>query len=781
LQPLSDNASGKQIGVVIVELFGIGAFLWWLVVVEAFSFAVLPYVAWMCPGAPDRGYGISKLVGPFLLAASLWICTLSGVNPGGEILPIFLSCVLLLVGYLGYSRGVVSRVELKKLLREYGPSVEGVFLGITCVYGIIRFLNPEIFWGEKPMDSTFLNFFVRNNSLPPQDPWASGSPMSYYYLGLYFIAALLKVSGIPVAYGFNFAMATLAGWIGCALFSLCVLLTKNRRYAFWCAWLLLFASNPEVMRLIVVNIWSGTSFNFDTVFWPSTRVFTSPSFLEYTSWSLLFADLHAHVIAIPFTVTALVLAAMISLDPDSRYTARGFLVRILLGVVVGALFGCNTWDFISYGGVVGVVLLAARVPLFWDPPRDKHDKPYIGEVVLSVGFSRLVAGVWDLFVFGFATGLTVWLYTKAVAFNPQGGWGYAGSQEFNATIKILRVIGYWLLGSLAVSGCLLWGFRQAGYRMSIGQRLLAGLAALLALAPGIMSSFSGHHSLPWGIFVICSMVCVVAGALLWMERREAYELKVLAIFMGGFSILICVLEVFFLLDRMNTLFKGYMAVWTLSGVATVVGAYYAYGLLKQYASKQIIRCAHVVTALTIASLLIGTAVNVYAVVARKRVPTRHYTFDGTAYLHEMNPDDAALIDWFNAHVSGTPIIVEAQGGGYREYTRIAMHTGLPTVLGWEHHAKQRGLSSQSALERRKAIKIIYSSDSIDEVREALLKYRVDYVVVGKIERNTYRRFTQELFDKDSELFTHVASFGETSLYATYFSKYNPNYKSEKDL
>jgi YYY domain-containing protein len=762
----------------IVELFGIGAFLWWLVVIELISFAALPYIAWMCPKAPDRGYGLSKLVGPFLVAASLWLLTLSGVNPGGRSLPIFLLFLALIVGYLGYSKELVPREALKQHIKEYAPSVEGVFLGITCIYAIIRFFNPEIFWGEKPMDSTFLNFFMRTNSLPPQDPWASGSPMSYYYLGLYFISALLKISNIPAAYGFNFGMATLSGWIGCALFSLVVLLTKNRRYAFWSAWLLLFASNPEVIRLAVINLWTGTRFNFDTVFWLSTRVFTPPSFLEYTSWSLLFADLHAHVLAIPFTVTAITLAAMIHLDPATRYGIRGFCSRFLLGIVVGALFGLNTWDFISFGGVVGVLLLVGRVPVFWEPPRDSNGKPYLGEVILSVGFSRLSALIWDFTVFGAAVGLTVWLYTKGVAFNPKGGWGWVGTQEFNSTMKVIRVLGYWLAGSLVIASCLLWGFFQAGFRLSVPQKLLAGGAGLLALVPGLLSALSGHQYLPWGIFVICAFISGCAGAILCMARNDRYELKVLAIFMGGFSILICVLEVFFLLDRMNTLFKGYMAVWILSGLTSVIGAYYAYKILQQYSSKLVIRLSRIVAGVVIVALLTGTALNVYAVVERKRIPVRHYTFDGTAYLHDMNPDDAALIDWINTYVDGTPVVLEAHGASYREYTRIAMHTGVPTVLGWEHHAKQRGLSPQEALERRKAIQTIYVSDSLEETQTALLEYRVDFVVVGKVERNAYRRLTTEKFENNPELFTRIASFGDSTLYVTYFSKYNPNYQSK---
>jgi uncharacterized membrane protein len=143
----------------------------------------------------------------------------------------------------------------------------------------------------------------------------------------------------------------------------------------------------------------------------------------------------------------------------------------------------------------------------------------------------------------------------------------------------------------------------------------------------------------------------------------------------------------------------------------------------------------------------------------------------------MNAEDAALIAWLNANVKGTPTILEAHGDGYREFTRISMHTGLPVVLGWEHHAKQRGLSPEDAQKRKKAVQTIYTSEDLELTRQLLLDLRVDYVIIGSVERNSYRRLNLDKFDSHPELFTKVASFGAANLYVTYFSKYNPIYQS----
>jgi len=148
-------------------MYGLPHLVLWVVVIQLLAFSVLPYVAWMCPKAPDRGYGWSKILGVLAFSGSAWLCTLCGLTSNNNLLITLLFAVLLFLGYRGYRSRWLSRQELGTILKEYARPVEGAFLGLTLFFGIIRFMNPEIFWGEKPMDSTFLNFFVRNEQLPP--------------------------------------------------------------------------------------------------------------------------------------------------------------------------------------------------------------------------------------------------------------------------------------------------------------------------------------------------------------------------------------------------------------------------------------------------------------------------------------------------------------------------------------------------------------------------------------------------------------------------------------
>lgn len=759
--------------------FGLISFFIWLLTIELLSFAALPYVSWMAPNAPDRGYGFSKVCGVFIFSGVCWLLTLAGLATQGNSIIYFAFVVFLILGYRGYRPGLLSRAEFAALLSKYGKAVEGVFLGLTLFYGVIRFLNPQIFWGEKPMDSTFLNFFVRNNELPPQDPWAVGSPMSYYYLGIYFIAAILKLTGIPAAIGYNLAIATLGGLIGASFFGLLLLITRSKRFSAWTAVLLVIACDPEVLRLIVFDHdprWFRRV-TFDG-FWASSRVFTPPGFLEYTSWSLLFADLHAHVIAIPFTATVLGLAALLFLDGKSRYSVHGFALRALLGSMLGALFGMNTWDFITFGAAVGAIMVTARVPLFWQPPTYEDGTPSLGETVFVTVFSRGVALVWDALVVGAFAGLAVYLYNLGVSFRPNGGWGWVYDPEFNTFLKFFRVFGYWVVGTLAALAVIAFAPSASKRKVSVWSCIWAGLLGAAVVVPPALSAMRGIGHQPWGTVLYAATVVAVSYIVLW-ARHGSDEKKLVWIFTAVTATLVVVLEIFFLLDRMNTLFKGYMAIWMMSGLSTVVALFYANQMLKDAGREKARRGLKALVSVGVGMILLGTAFNVFAVVTIDRGLKRTYTFDGMEWMKWKREyaKDGEMARWLNENVKDLATIVEAQGDGYREFTRIAMHTGLPTVLGWEHHVRQRGLAPEEVPARKRAIYAIYTSTDIDLTKKYLAQYGVDYVIIGDVERANYRPLAIEKFENHPEVFTKVATIDDSVIYRTYLSKDNPAYKS----
>jgi len=66
-----------------------------------------------------------------------------------------------------------------------------------------------------------------------------------------------------------------------------------------------------------------------------------------------------------------------------------------------------------------------------------------------------------------------------------------------------------------------------------------------------------------------------------------------------------------------------------------------------------------------------------------------------------------------------------------------MHTGLSTVVGWEWHLRQRGQSLGAIEARVHDLETIFAGVDPGERRTELDRYRVDWIVLGDLERETY--------------------------------------------
>jgi uncharacterized membrane protein len=86
---------------------------------------------------------------------------------------------------------------------------------------------------------------------------------------------------------------------------------------------------------------------------------------EFPFFTFLFADLHAHLIALPLTLLALgIMVGLLTEWNGSRW--HGFVLVALLALTCGALFATNTWDYPTYTGLglAGIALWA-----WWRSPR----------------------------------------------------------------------------------------------------------------------------------------------------------------------------------------------------------------------------------------------------------------------------------------------------------------------------------------------------------------------------------------------------------------------------
>ena len=710
----------------------------WCLLVGLLGYLAFPVAAWAFPNAPDRGFGVARLLGILFFGQLCWLVPW-GLPVSFE--PEMCLAVLLVLGAAHMALLKLRRTSWKDLMAGSGKHIlasEILFWGGFAVFALCRAFQPEIFWGEKPMDFAFLNYFVRLERFPVEDPWAAGHAMNYYYLGTYILAALHKTASINPAVGYNLAIATLAGLLLSSSFCVLLSLTGKKQTAVFGAMAVVLLSNFDVFYLAA---FLRKAINFD-LYWASSRTISSPlspGINEYPLWSLLFADLHAHLIAWPFTGAILLFCSELLKKKDRPPSAVNSL---LWGFLLGSLFGMNTWDVLTFGLLSGLAFFIACV-----------------RVLAGGRAPAALAANASLLALGAAAAALP--FTLSMGGKLTFHYGWVTAHEFNNVGQILRHLGHWLLPAAAAL-IVLAGTRGAG-KPSYWKIILSLFVGALPVFLGFCVVAQPWAALPWGILVLSAGLSTVA-ALLLMNT----ELKAAALFLLLGSSLIGLVELVFLMDRMNTIFKFYNSIWLFLGVAAI--SFFDLGVMpelnggKSGLRKGAAAGAAALCACCAVIALVGSFINLQVMTTFRRVPGPRPTLDGVAYLRALDPNEASLVEWLNHHVTGTPCVLEAWGPSYGPYTRISMFTGLPTILGWEHHVRQRGAPAAEVARRRDDIRTIYSTPDIDRARSLLSKYKVKYIVVSALERSTYSREGLDKFEENRGIFEPLYSRGSSRVY-----------------
>ncbi|NMC62094.1 MAG: phospholipid carrier-dependent glycosyltransferase [SAR324 cluster bacterium] len=646
-----------------------------------------------------------------------------------------------------------------KLLKEC-LIVECLFLAGFLALLILRSYQPEIFWGEKPMDATFFNYFIRLENMPPVDPWASGRPLQYYYFGSFIVALLQKIVGQSAGIGFNISLAVIGSLHVIGLYGIIKTLSKSSLFAVLGAFCVVFLSNLDVLKLVVFD---KMKLGFD-LYWASSRTVHSPGINEYPFWALLFGDLHAHLITLPFTLLVLGILCVLFLLKHPLCTWRHYPLKMLLGLCLGSFFVLNSWDFLSFGFLTGLVFLwywAGALKEMWDAHSLRWAFLLILVDILIVG-ACVFLGAGPLF------------FEAAQNISPH--YGFVTGEEFNNAWQIFRVFGHY--SPFILGGCLVFAISSLRERITIRKIFLAlllgfvpiALALWNVLTPDVKVDLADIH---WKIFLFFSLLLIL-NCLAVLQAGISKELSFVFLIIAAASIILCVVELHFLMDRANTLFKFYHALWTLFGIAAIVSLslLYRYFLDKEcpILERSIAAISIMAGVCLFALAFTASIVNLVSLLPFQRIEgfaDLRPTLDGQAYLKSLDGDEYKMIEWFNTKVKGTPILLEAIGQSYGPFTRVAMHTGLPVVLGWEYHVSQRGTHIDSIRERALDIKQVYRSPDPWLARRIIEKYGASYIVVGNLERRELAQYPLGLakFENNPDIFIKVFESGPVSVYS----------------
>ncbi|MEK7806158.1 MAG: DUF2298 domain-containing protein, partial [Chloroflexota bacterium] len=390
----------------------------WLLVVELVYLASLPLAMFIFRPLPDRGIVLARVLGLLGVSYVAWlIVSLGWVDYSRAALFIGLLVIgaLSMVVLLARWNDITAFVGQRWRLLLMG---EALFLVAFLAFVAVRAANPDLWHpfrgGEKPMELAYLNAVIRSTSLPPFDPWLSGGYLNYYYWGYFVLSGVVRATGMVPTTAFNLAVPLFFALTVTGAYSLVYNLAEGvRRHgdhglagdaaaagggwrrAIWSpvgAGLAagLFAAvigNLDGIVQTAQGAWhklvDGSGFPpFD--FWRSSRLLPfqenfdpsplafwvpdklpnvpdmSPHITEFPFFTFLFADLHAHMMVIPFTL--LVIGLGLSLVVGLRDGGRIWPVAAVgaLSLALGSLWAINSWDYPSYA-ILTVVLLALAV------------------------------------------------------------------------------------------------------------------------------------------------------------------------------------------------------------------------------------------------------------------------------------------------------------------------------------------------------------------------------------------------------------------------------------
>ncbi|MCJ7621889.1 MAG: DUF2298 domain-containing protein [Anaerolineaceae bacterium] len=452
----------------------LGFFLWYFVV-SILGWVAFPAIYRLLPNLYDRGYGLSRAFGLLTWGYSFWILTsfrITQNNPGGIlcafVIVIVLSIWLMRDGHWN---------ALKTWLRGQKKIIlitEVLFFLAFAGWTLVRSTNPDIVGTEKPMELAFINAILESNYFPPFDPWLSGYSISYYYFGYVMVAMITMLTGVASWVAFNLAGALWFSLTAVSAFSIVYSLIGfwsrqnriknpehlpekniNLGWALLGPFFILIVSNLEGflemlhakgifwtesiegglqskfwewLNIQEISLPPTAPFSWQpervagTWWWRASRVlqdFTANGqskeiIDEFPFFSYLLADLHPHVLSMPFVILSIGLALSFYMRPepfpDHGLNIFAFLQKWVTGekvkfsqlkmknwfrqpefwlgaFIMGALAFLNTWDFPIYVALFCAVFVLVRfqqdgwhIGLIWD---------FIG-LGLSIGILGLI-------------------------------------------------------------------------------------------------------------------------------------------------------------------------------------------------------------------------------------------------------------------------------------------------------------------------------------------------------------------------------------------------------
>lgn len=731
------------------------AFLQWWVMIAGIGIIFLPLTSLLFRDFHDKGYLFSKAIGIAITGYLMWLlsslrfmkfttwncvlCVLFGVILNGVIL-------------LWQKKRRTWPVDYKAILGRDGIFdtiflEELMFFGIFLLFTYIRCFKPEAYGTEKFMDYGFMTSMLRSDYMPPQDFWFSGTKINYYYVGQYLATYLTKLSQVEVADAYNLMLMMVGAFTFVLPYSLVYNVTlhygrdqlKHKKFlpalsGFLAGAGVCIAGNmhyPTFQWLEpAVRMFFGME-ESETDYWfpDATRYIgyhpetTDKTIHEFPAYSFVLGDLHAHVINIFFVLTVLALLFSWLMSRDRLKEQRPSVLQevfhpaiIVISFFIGLFHTTNFWDFPIYFVVSGGVILFSNLIVY-----------------NFKGKALWLTGLQGIFVMGFSS-----LVCLPFTLNFD-----------QISTNICLAVAHTPLNQLIV----LWGLPVFV--------VLSFISALVSNYHGKKNEDEAEEKDKQPLLAR------------FMSSMKSSDLFILVLGLCAIG-LILIPEVVYVEDiysgdykRANTMFKLTYQAFIMFGLCFgyILPRLLRYGRTGRQKRYAVIGLVLFLTTLAYCQ----NAVNAWY--GNIFEHSRYKGLDAAAFMKTTMPEDEQAIEWLNKNITGTPVVLEANGDSYTDYQRVSVMTGLPTVLGWRSH-EWLWKGDTTLLDARAAdIETIYTSFDEAVVKSLIDKYDISYIYVGKLEQEKYDAVNHDLLKSLGEVvFSNSAT--QDGDYETYIVRVN---------
>lgn len=649
----------------------------------------------------DQGYAFSRTVAILLLSYAVYVLGTLHIMPFTE----FTLALLLIAAFVIGSRmhqGAKAKIPLTIIIGE-----EILFVVMLFFWTFVRGQEPTIRGLEKFMDYGFIQSILRTEYFPALDMWYAKLPINYYYFGHLTAAVQIKLSGIPSSMGYNLVLATIFAqsivstfsFVSSIVHSFSSRIRQSLLIGAIGTWIVNFGGNLHTIYLFT----TGYEPEKPVPFWEILSGY-NPAKYWYPNATRF----------IPYTI--------------HEFPSYSYVVADLHGHVFDILFVLLT--------------LAILFVLFVKRPSSFVQRAFFSVVLGAMTAVHYMTNAFDGPIYALLAGV---IFVILYGITPS---------------MIVQIV---LLGVSFIVFSLPFSAYFSPFASGIGVNCAPPfLTSIAKFGPFLFEKGNCQPDELWMLFVLWGFFFISFLLFIWAKATEKFKEHatddfIFVLFSFGIF-LVLIPEFFYVKDiypahfRANTMFKMEYQAFIMMGIASA----YALFVISRHKNKftTLRKLIWFVPFLFVAVYLFYAAPSYYGQLSRTP------ELNGIAWLRNEHADSAEIVEYINTHITGQPVILEAQGDSYTDFNHISAYTGLPTVAGWWVHEWLWRGDANVVGDRIPDIQTIYQSSDSAQVKSLLAKYRVEYVIVSSLERQKYTELQDAKFEKlGRKIFESSNGFG----------------------